>query len=160
MEKKRKGISLIALVVTIAITVILASVIVIQSGDIINKTTKSSFAKEIYTIQNLVKQYNFRNGKYPVSGDLDLNLSDIDPNFAEQFSSEPGYSNGTIKLQYIDLYEADIETTTRGTKEGSDETDVYVVSENTGIVYYLKGELIGGNIYYTLNQELKSLIGK
>ncbi len=160
MENKRKGISLIVLVVTIAITILLASVIVIQAGDIVDKTKKSSFAKEIYTIQNLVKQYNFRNGKYPVTEEINLSINDIDPNFADQFSAEPGYSSGNINLKYIDLYEADVETTTRGTKEDSDETDVYVVSENTGIVYYLKGELIHGYVYYTLNQELRSLIGK
>jgi type II secretory pathway pseudopilin PulG len=159
VKYNKKGISLIALVLTIVITIILASVTIVSVGDIINDTKKSEFAKELYSIQNLVKQYNFKENKFPVNSQTVVDLSTLDSIGKEQFSTEPGYSTGSVTLYYIDLYEAGVENTTRGLKKNSDSTDVYLLSETTGKVYYLKGEKVSNNVYYTLNAELKSLVG-
>lgn len=155
----KKGISLIALVLTIVVTIILATVTIVAVGDAITDTNKSEFAKEVYSIQSLVKQYNFKENKFPVVSQFVVDLSTLDSVGKEQFSSEPEYLTGSVTLYYIDLYEAGVENTTRGLKKDSDNTDVYLVSEATGKVYYLKGEKIGDNVYYTLNEELKSLVG-
>lgn len=156
----KNGITLLTLVITIVVILILASVIVFESNDIIGKTRKSEFAKEIYTIQNLVKQYKFKNNSYPISGNVNISLNDLDPDYVSQFSNEPNYSSGNIILSTLDLYEADVENTVRGNKKNSNEKDIYLVSESTGIVYYLAGQTISGNVYYTLTDELKDIIGK
>lgn len=156
----KKGITLLALTLTIAVILILASTIVLSSNDIIAKTKKSEFAKEVYTIQTLVKQYKFKNNVYPIDGSIEITLSEFDQNSVSQFSNEPTYSTGKITLEYIDLYEADVENTVRGNKKSGNQKDVYLVSNDTGRVYYLNGQKISGTVYYTLTDELKELIGK
>ncbi len=156
--KEKRGITLIVLTVTIVVLVILATTIVYTGSDLVNDTKKSEFAKEIYTIKTMLKEYNFREGKYPVVDKIDISLSSFDSSFVKQFSNESGYSSGTISLSEIDLYELGVDNISRGT--GETLKDKYFVSEETGNVYYLEGEKYGKNIYYTLTDELKGYIGK
>ena len=155
---RRRGISLVILCATIIVVIILVSTIVISTGNIIEKTKKSEFAKEIYSIQTLLKEYNFKNGKYPISNQIEINLNDIDEKYKEQFKKESGYRDNKVSLNVIDLVELSVENVNRGLKKYG-ESDIYLVSQETGVVYYLLGENIGKDIYYTLTSELKSLIG-
>ncbi len=143
---KRKGITIITLILTVLMMVILASVVIVSYNNILVSTQKKEFANEIYTIQKLVDNYKFMNNKYPVkSGEVtpsSLNSS---------FQGESGtYSE-------LDLYEAGVEETSKGL--GTTSSDIYVVADNTGKVYYVSGYEIGGNIYYTLTDDLKKSVG-
>lgn len=155
----KKGITLAVLVVTIIITMILVSAIVVSYDSIKNSTKKKEFAKEIYSIQNLVDAYKFKNEKYPVTTNVTFSIATIENEDKIQFINEPGYSSNEVVFRVIDLYEVGIESTTRGTQKNANTNDMYVVSENTGKVFYLKGEEIGDKVYYTLSDELKKEIG-
>ena len=72
-----------------------------------------------------------------------------------QFSSEPDYQSGVISLQELDLVEVGADNITRGLKKDGNANDIYVVSPKTGIVYYLAGQEIDGDYYYTLTDDLK-----
>ena len=138
---RRKGITIITLILTALMMVILASVVIVSYNNILVSTQKKEFANEMYTIQKLVD-----NNKYPVkSGEVtpsSLNSS---------FEGESGtYSE-------LDLYEAGVEETSKGL--GTTSSDIYVVANNTGKVYYVGGYEIGGNIYYTLTDDLKKSVG-
>ena len=65
MVKIKKGISMIALLITIAVFLILLTVITISSDKIINNTKKKQFAREIYEVQNLVDKYKYEKEEYP-----------------------------------------------------------------------------------------------
>lgn len=151
------GISLIALLATIVITLILISTIVISTKNIMEDTSKRSFAKEIYLIKQKVDEYKFRNAKYPMKQDISINVDGLDASGREQFANEPGYGTGSITLKEINLYEAGVETVTRGTKKDS-EYDVYALSQTTGKVYYLKGYKVGSTTYYTLTDGLLKML--
>lgn len=154
---KKKGITLIALMATIIVSLILLSTIVISFETIVGNTRKSEFAREMYTVKKLVLDYNFMNDTYPISDEIIVDLDDIDGKSQIQFSDEPGYATNTITLNLIDLSEAGVENIVRGTKKNS-EDDVYVFSTITKKIYYLKGEIINSDTYYTLTDELYKII--
>ena len=156
---RKKGISLVALVCTMAVTLILLVTIGVSFNNIYQSTKKKEFANEIYSIQKLVEDYYFRNNKYPIlNGSINIDLSMLDLE-ANQFIAETRNLTDTITLKPIDLYEAGVQETNRGQQKNGNVKDIYLVSEKTGIVYYLKGEEIGSKIYYALNDELKREIG-
>lgn len=160
MQKSKKdGISLLVLVITIVVTIILASTIVISYNAITTSTLKKEFAKEIYTIQKQVEQYKFMNNIYPLGEDITIDLSTINESNKIEFKDENGYESGKIILKKIDLYEAGVESVKRGVAKDGDTADVYAYSTVTGKAYYIKGVKISKVMYYSLTDELRKQIG-
>ena len=166
VNNKKTGVSLIVLVVTIAVALIVMVAIVGSYKGIDKDAKKGEFAKELYTIQKQVDLYKLRNNKYP--GEDTGILIDItkgaDESVNYQFYQEVTPENfKAIKLDIAELVDLDIDELKRGfgTDENGnpDSEDYYVISNDTGIVYYLKGEQIDKITYYTLTDELKQLIG-
>ena len=163
MVKIKKGISMIALLITIAVFLILLTVITISSDKIINNTKKKQFAREIYEVQNLVDKYKYEKEEYPYTI-LDDNTKesmsiDITDDLTDQFDNEGVKEGDKVELYTIDLNKIGAENITRGIKKDNNLKDVYAFSEKTGIVYYIKGYKVGKNVYYTLTNELKGQIG-
>ena len=163
MVKIKKGISMIALLITIAVFLILLTVITISSDKIINNTKKKQFAREIYEVQNLVDKYKYEKEEYPYTI-LDDNTKeyisiDITDDLNDQFDNEGVKEGDKVELYTIDLNKIGAENITRGIKKDNNLKDVYAFSEKTGIVYYIKGYKVGKNVYYTLTDELKGQIG-
>ena len=143
-KNKKNGITIVALICIIFVILILSGTIIVSFNNVLVSTRQKEFANEVYSIQKLVDQYYFKNGKYPVKGE--------DISFVEKNT----YT--TIIGKEIDLYEADVNESKRGKRYNLDAEDVYIVSED-GSVYYIKGEKIGQKVYYTLTDELKKLLG-
>lgn len=163
MVKIKKGISMIALLITLAVFLILLTVITISSDKIINNTKKKQFAREIYEVQNLVDKYKYEKEEYPYTI-LDDNTKesmsiDITDDLTDQFDKEGVKEGDKVELYTIDLNKIGAENITRGIKKDNNLKDVYAFSEKTGIVYYIKGYKVGKNVYYTLTDELKGQIG-
>ena len=163
MVKIKKGISMIALLITIAVFLILLTVITISSDKIVNNTKKKQFAREIYEVQNLVDKYKYEKEEYPYTI-LDDNTKesisiDITDDLTDQFDKEGVKEGDKVELYTIDLNKIGAENITRGIKKDNNLKDVYAFSEKTGIVYYIKGYKVGKNVYYTLTDELKGQIG-
>lgn len=163
MVKIKKGISMIALLITIAVFLILLTVITISSDKIVNNTKKKQFAREIYEVQNLVDKYKYEKEEYPYTilddstkESISINITD---DLNDQFENEDITEDNKVVLYSIDLNKIGAESITRGIKKDNDLNDVYAFSEKTGIVYYAKGYKVGKNIYYTLTDELKAQIG-
>jgi len=130
---------------------------VIAFESIINNTKKSEFAKEAYLVKKQVLDYEFMNSKYPAENDIILDLSNVASASENQFLEEPGYATNNIELISIDLSKAGVENVIRGTtKYGA--FDVYAFSVTTKKIYYLMGEKIGNDTYYTLTDELYKLL--
>lgn len=154
---KNKGITLLSLLVTILIIIILTSTVIISYDNIISDVQKRDFAKEVYTLRQVVLDYEFMNGSYPIKQEISLNLNNIDVDLQSQFSNEPGYESKSIILSTIDLYKAGVDRLNRGTKDLGDD-DYYAFSTSTKKIYYIKGQKAGDNTYYTLTDELYKLI--
>ena len=158
--KVKKGISLVVLLITIAVILILLTTITISADNVINNTKKRQFAKEIYEVQNLVDKYKLENNDYPyiIEDDEKKTITINVENLLEIFGSED-ITDNTVTLYPINLSKAGVENLSRGIQKNNNENDVYAFSNTTGKVYYVKGYKVGDNTYYTLNDELKSLLG-
>lgn len=155
MINKRNGISLMVLSITIVVVIILSSTIIISYNEILEDTLKKDFSNEIYSIQKLVEGYKFLNGDYPILDEYILNMDEVDENYRFEFENE-SFVDGKVKLYVIDLSKCDVQNVKRGNK--INDKDIYVVSKNTGIVYYIDGVLINNMRYYTLTNDLKDEI--
>lgn len=151
----KSGISLIVLSITIIVMIILASTTIISYNGILEDTLKKDFANEIYSIQKLVEGYKFLNGEYPILDEYVLNMDKIEENYRFEFENE-SIVDGNIKLYVIDLNKCDVQNVKRGNKKS--DKDIYVVSKDTGIVYYIDGVVINNIKYYTLTSDLKNEI--
>ncbi|MEG1705105.1 MAG: hypothetical protein RR290_00835 [Clostridia bacterium] len=152
----KKGISLIALVVTIVIAIILVSTAVVSYDLIITNSKKSEFSKEMYSLLKLVKDYEFINNEYPLLEEISIPISVINASEIQQFAQETQL-NGSIKLWKIDLAKSGVKEIKRGLLKT--KNDMYVFSKSTQKIYYINGEKIGNNTYYTLTDELYKMIG-
>lgn len=154
----KKGIAMATLVVIISVMLILLSVITITGINISNTSRKIAFASEIKMLQDSVDGYITKNlGEYPVSEFVTIDLSLASDDVKKQFEDNgEEILDSKVVLSKIDYTKLDLISLTRGTSDTTD--DIYVVSTRTGKVYYAKGLKIGNNTYYTLTDELKSLI--
>lgn len=153
----KRGISLLALIATIIISIIILSTIIIAYDSILDNTQKREFAREMYTLQTLMTDYDFMNGGYPIKEGIVLDLNNIPVASQDQFINEPGYATNSIILNKIDLFKAGVDKITRGTTSLG-VNDFYAFSTSTKRIYYIMGQEIGNTTYYTLTDELYNLI--
>ena len=109
MVKIKKGISMIALLITIAVFLILLTVITISSDKIVNNTKKKQFAREIYEVQNLVDKYKYEKEEYPYTI-LDDNTKesisiDITDDLTDQFDKEGVKEGDKVELYTIHFFQ-------------------------------------------------------
>lgn len=144
----KKGISLVSLVIVIIIMVILAGIVVIEGFESNENIAIDTFALELLDVQNGVDEYYYRNEKYPSGDQYILDTTKVES--LEQFTDEEIIENG-INFKIVDLSLIGINSTEFGSGKGK---DIYVLSEKTGIVYYLEGVKFKDKTYYTLTDEL------
>ena len=154
----KKGITLIMLTITMVILLILLSTVTITGFNTYNNNQKLTFATEINMIQMMVNSYKTKNdGLYPTNASFELNIAGVTANAKVQFSNETMTDN-KVNLSKIDYEKLGITNLKYGNGTNGGEIDSYLVSEKTGIVYYAKGLKIGSNTYFTLTDDLKTMI--
>lgn len=127
--RENKGITMVALVVTIVILLILSSVVIIEmnTGD---KFKDYQYMKaDIEVIKDRVHSYRFKNvDSIPTKGSV---LPSVDLS---------GQASGRDNSNY---YEVDLEKlgniTLNYGKGNSTDKDIYIINEKSQEVYYLKG---------------------
>lgn len=145
----KKAISLVGLVIVIIIMIILSSVVIIKSNSSVKDTNKTIFASEILNIQTLVDNYYENRGFFPIGDSVIFNYENLKSEGKTQFSSET-----TTQFYEVSLQDIGITSVEFGNK--TTKSDVYVLSQITGRVYYLEGFEYDGNVYYTIVDELYS----
>lgn len=154
--KDKRGISVAALSVAAIVIIALASVITISLTGNYNDAKKIEFAQELNMIKIAVDNYYYKNGSYPIS-DKQLNISNLSQELKQTQFYDEKEVNGSYMFYVIDSNLINISSLKYG--KGIDGLyDSYVVSVETGNVYYAKGIKIGNEIYYTLNKELSGLL--
>ncbi len=155
--RKKQGITITVMVITIVILVILAGTITFAMYSTIKYSTLSAWANEILYIQDVVdEELNSTSDTDFAAGNIILDISDvvIDEN---QFDGETIIQDNTITLKILDLSKLGISNTNYGNLETSN--DVYAFSEETGRVYYAQGIEVDGKMYYTLTENLRNRFG-
>lgn len=175
LSNNNKGISLIVLIITILVMIILTGTVTVVAVNQINDSRKVSFAQELLQIENAVDEYYFANDStFPAYKDIggtvvEYKLDNTMPtgttqNAKNQITAlEKTYGvtdeqTDDIIFNRVDLSMIDVKQANRGIeKEGN--LDIYIVSNTTRKVYYLKGLSVGDTTYYCLNESLSKTTG-
>lgn len=175
VNMKKKGVTLITLVITIILVLILLGITTISVGNAIQNAKYTAFGKDLATIEGEVVSYYIQNGEYPILEEVKYiyergqlvgdNGSNIPLNqkreeYLETFRKEmilnSDLSDGEqivpdTYFYKIDLEKIGVSKITRGTlKEG--ENDIYVMAYPSEKIYYVKGLVAQDTIYFSLAQ--------
>ena len=128
--KSKKGISLIALVITLIIMMILASVALYTSADATNNAKLTSFAEDLTNMEDLVSEYYLTNNELPIVSGVSYVKADVlglCTNGVETLSEEITTNGDNSAVFFkLDLAKLPIESSSRGMEqEGS--TDIYLI---------------------------------
>lgn len=153
--KKQKGISLVVLVITITVLVIITNVLIYNLRDNLGIENVKAMQNDIANLRDKVASYYNQYGKLPInevykytnidavrgSGVISEQVDTgdfyvLDLNSIENLTLNNGkdYKNLTLNLTQNEINEF---------------TDLYIINENSGNIFYVKGVEINGNIYYT-----------
>lgn len=144
----KKGISLVSLMITVVIIVLLATTVTISATSSINNSRRINFANEISFIQEKVDNYYLSNNSLPI-----LEKINLDEDYLKDFA----YNNDEVKELYrIDFSKLGKLEKVYGNEENS--IDFYAIDISTNKVYYVAGVGIGNIRYYSLTDELKTII--
>jgi len=141
----KKGVTVVSVLIIIVVLSILAGAITISTSYIVNDTYKKEFIREYKLVQAATDDYVMRNSGIVDFEETMLDLNNVDSSDLAQFDGETIVDN-KIEMYIIDLNEIGIENSTYGL--GNNEKDVYLLSKATNIVYYKKGFISDGDIYY------------
>lgn len=153
----KQGIALLSLILIIVIVMMLAGLVTYSSYDMIFETQKLSFAKDITTINDAVEEYYSVNGSLPILNDGNIftvqeyknKIEEIrGSSQLEQLAHEMDVNDDESAVFYeIDISKLDIKQLKYGLKE--DEYDIFLVSDQSNKVYYLKGYDILNKVYFS-----------
>lgn len=160
----KKGISLIALLITILVMMLLATVAVLSVHNSVDNTNIIDFMSDLQKIQDETQSYHILQGKYPTIDNKEVMTqneifavtdSDKRDNLRAEMEQNKDYvENGKNKFYTIDLSKINVTQTKRGIRRDSDEKDIYLISELTGKVYYLNGLETKDNVYFSINPQI------
>ena len=158
----QKGVSIASLVIIIIIMIILSSAVVITLSSLQENSKRVTFAKELKTIQDKVVEYYSVYGDLPISEDANAKqytaneyISVVDVG-ADILYDEITLNNDIAETFYqINLQKIDVKDTSRGAGNKG-EDDIYLMTEKTHHVYYLKGYKVSDDRYFSrVNIDIK-----
>ena len=138
--KNDKGISLVALVITIVLLLILASITVFSIGSYTNAGRFNKMKADIELLNDKIMIYYKKYGELPV-------LEEIGTALAINTLGDQRAQNDSDVYYKIDLEKLSNLTLTYGNgRYGSD--DIYIINSTTFNVYYLKGVELQGKTHH------------
>ncbi len=145
--KSNNGITLITLVITIVVMLILSFTISINANDYIERTKKTNLDTDLQRLQEKVEIYYSKNKEIPVLNKY-TNVAMLEK---KENDNENYYVIDLDKLEGIELnYGKDFEKAKQIEGEISDLLDIYIINEESHVIYYPKGVKFDNKIYYTL----------
>jgi len=151
----KKGITAVTVAILVTLIVILTGTVTISSYNSLQNAKKIIFALELSNIQEELDRHmrDSIESEYPITGSqYTFTVSTSSEKIAEQFDNETKNSDNEVTLYEFDLSAIGIDDTEYGNKKT--EKDIYVLSKETGRVFYLQGIKFKDMTYYTLTQDL------
>ncbi len=152
--KTKRGISLIAVTISIVVLAIITGLVITQTNNVIAEAEKSEFVVELSTIQDKIEERYLLTGLLPVRPNIVYTANELkskieDNNERALLDSEIIANNDeNNSFLVVDLESMEIETAERG--KTNQETDIFVVATNSLNVYYLKGAEINDIVSFSL----------
>lgn len=161
--KNEKGVTLVALALSVAVLIILSNVIIYNVRDNLEVGKLTKMKNDIQNLRDKVSSYYAQNGTIPAH----LVYPNIDPLKTAGVISQ---ATDTGKFLVIDLSAienltlnngADFENVKSNTslteEEAKSNTDLYVINENSHNIFYVEGVTIDNETYYTDIEEVDTV---
>lgn len=172
--KSSKGVTLIALTITIVVILIISGTVIYNTNSHIRIDKVNKLYNDIEKINSKIDDYYLKYGEIPTIGEVycDKNslLSTLQKNSFDNnsalMSNDNIYINPNDGNDYfiIDLEKLDLGTLNYGVegytnvkKGGSDVKDVYIINKSTHQVYYPSGIFVKDYMYYAYNLDTNEL---
>lgn len=158
---KKNGISMFVLILTVIIVIILLSAVSLNLSDVSSINKIGIFATNLNTIQEYISSCNMLKEELPFNGEI--SLEEIKSKMTDEYYAyfmielEEKGDKTTVNFKKVDLTAIGTLETATGFEENG-ETDIYVYSEITDTVYYLKGLKHKGEIYFCINNKITNII--
>ena len=159
--KKRgeKGVTLIALAITIAVLAILGFSITANLDGLKDTKNKTNFEEDMYKLSEKVEQYYARYNRIPVLNEYkntSMFINDKNINDSSTYWVLDVARLGITSLNY-GLDYAPIKKLEDTTADVSQYTDVYIVNKASHTIYYPEGVEYDGKINYTLKNNYSNV---
>lgn len=159
-KSNKKGISLVSLIIVIITLIMISGIITYIGYDMVSESKEVTFAKDIQTLIDAAEEYYAVNGSIPtLEGGMELtaaeyieNIKNINGNEISNILEEEISTNGDNEATFfeIDISKLGIKEMKLGIKEN--ENDIYLISNNSHIVYYYQGYEVKDNVYFSSSQ--------
>lgn len=141
--KNKQGVTLIVLLTALTVMLVIISSATVIGVDSINSANFEEYKGSIGRVKDNVNQYYLENGVLPITKEI-VSATSLEGSFLNAINNNSDENN---KLYVIDISLLKNDTIRAG-KGSVFNKDVYVVSENTNNIYYLKGFKYKGKIIY------------
>ena len=139
----KKGLSLSTVVIAISIMLILVSSVSVIGSSAITSANFEEYKSNIDRVADEVNIYVTDNGTLPVTNEV-IAINSLGQDFLNQVKENGDLANKFYLVDISKLNDYNIKKG-RGTVENK---DVFLVTENTNNVYYLKGFKYRGKVYF------------
>lgn len=139
----KKGLSLSTVVIAISIMLILVSSVSVIGSSAITSANFEEYKSNIDRVSDEVNIYVTDNGTLPVTNEV-IAINSLGQDFLNQVKENGDLANKFFLVDISKLNDYNIKKG-RGNVENK---DVFLVTENTNNVYYLKGFKYRGKVYF------------
>lgn len=140
----KKGFSLSTVVIAISIMLILVASVSVIGSSAISSANFDEYKSQIERVSDEINIYINENGNLPIKNE-EVDINSLGTDFLNQ-ARENG--DTTNKFYVIDISKLNDYSLKKGNGNVEDK-DVFLVSENTNNVYYLKGFKYRGKVYFS-----------
>lgn len=139
----KKGLSLSTVVIAISIMLILISSVSVIGSSAITSANFEEYKSSIDRVADEVNIYITDNGNLPVTNEV-IAINSLGKDFLNQVKENGDLAN---KFYIVDISKLNDYSIKKG-KGNVENKDVFLVTENTNNVYYLKGFKYRGKVYF------------
>ena len=147
MKSNKTGITIISIMIMIAVLLLISTIATVAVNTVIQNTFEKDYISEYNLVKAATSDYVMRNSGIVDFDSTEINMANINARYLSQFEPADITSN-KIACYVINLEKIGVYNASYGTRKNGDNNDVYVLSKNTGTVYYKKGVESKGEIYY------------
>lgn len=139
----KKGLSLSTVVIAISIMLILVSSVSVIGSSAITSANFEEYKSNIDRVSDEVNIYVTDNGTLPVTNEV-IAINSLGQEFLNQVKENGDLAN---KFYLVDISKLNDYNIKKG-RGNVENKDVFLVTENTNNVYYLKGFKYRGKVYF------------
>ena len=139
----KKGLSLSTVVVAISIMLILVSSVSVIGSSAISSANFEEYKSNIDRVADEINIYVTDNGNLPVTNEV-IAINSLGQDFLNQVKENGDLAN---KFYLVDISKLNDYNIKKG-RGNVENKDVFLVTENTNNVYYLKGFKYRGKVYF------------